>query len=88
MQGSSSISERHLALIAYEVLKIIKACHDVGLLHGDIKPANFCLKHKTRNPLFSNDSSVNRLPWLKAIDFGCSQHLGRCRELFCAKLFG
>ena len=29
--------ERAVALIAYEVLKVVAACHAINVLHGDIK---------------------------------------------------
>ena len=59
---------------------MVEKCHELGILHGDLKPANFVLSDRTRNPLFSND--INLLfgePWLLAIDFGCSQYLGSQR---------
>ncbi len=54
-----------------------------GLLHGDVKPANFCLKHASLTPLtdpngdYSDFLTTAATPtsWLKAIDFGCSQML-------------
>ena len=60
---------------------IIRQFHDRSMLHlcfpltlpsslGDVKPANFCLKDKMRNPFFNRTTS-----YLKAIDFGCSQLL-------------
>lgn len=60
--------------------QVVEKCHELGILHGDLKPANFVLADRTRNPLFSND--INLLfgePWLLAIDFGCSQYLGSQR---------
>lgn len=74
-QAQGFINERALVLIAYEVLKLVKVCHTHGILHGDIKPANFLMKHRQRNPLFSSDASLLHLPWLKMVDFGCSQLL-------------
>ncbi|WIA11092.1 hypothetical protein OEZ85_011237 [Tetradesmus obliquus] len=71
-----ALPERAVALIAYEVLQVVEKCHELGILHGDLKPANFVLSDRTQNPLFSND--INLLfgaPWLLAIDFGCSQYL-------------
>jgi hypothetical protein len=62
------------------VLQVVEKCHELGILHGDLKPANFVLADRTRNPLFSKD--INLLfgePWLLAIDFGCSQYLGSQR---------
>lgn len=74
MQEHGALNEKHLALVAYEVLKMVKACHEAGLLHGDVKPANFCLKHKTRHPLTGGIGAPSST-WLKGIDFGCSQLL-------------
>lgn len=66
------MSERQAALVIYECLKVIAACHAEGLVHGDVKPANFLLKQRMRNPLALIESGAVR-GWLKAIDFGCSQ---------------
>lgn len=79
LQDHGPLSERAVALIGYEVLKVVKACHDHGILHGDVKPANFVLKHRTRNPLYSADINLLFAPWMRAIDFGCSQFLGSKR---------
>ncbi|KAI8467254.1 MAG: hypothetical protein J3K34DRAFT_523859 [Monoraphidium minutum] len=68
--------ERAVALIAYEVLKVVAACHAINVLHGDIKPANFVLRHRQKNPLVSGDLQYLFTPWLAAIDLGCSQYLG------------
>eukprot|EP00775_Hariotina_reticulata_P009959 gene9959-10114_t len=79
-QDHGELPERAVALIAYEVLQVVEKCHELGILHGDVKPANFVLANRTKNPLFSKD--INLLfgePWLLAIDFGCSQYLGHMR---------
>ena len=68
-----------MALIGYEVLKVVAACHRNNVLHGDVKPANFVLKDKVQNPLYSSDINHLFTPWLIAIDFGCSQYLGTKR---------
>lgn len=75
MQDQGCFSERSLALVAYEVLKVMAAAHSKGILHGDIKPANFVLASRNRNPLLCLDPACLAAPWLKAIDFGCSQFL-------------
>jgi serine/threonine protein kinase len=64
-------------LIAYEVLRVVAACHERSILHGDIKPANFILRDRKSNPLGSpQDPRWYGVPWLAAIDLGCAQHLG------------
>lgn len=68
-----------MALICYEVLKVVKCCHEHNVVHGDIKPANFVLKHRTHNPLCSADLNYLFTPWLRAIDFGCSQYVAATR---------
>lgn len=71
-QDHGPMSERQTALVIYECLKVIAACHAEGLVHGDVKPANFLLKQRIRNPLALIESGAVR-GWLRAIDFGCSQ---------------
>jgi calcium-dependent protein kinase len=78
-QDRGALPERAVALIGYEVLKVVAACHRNGVLHGDVKPANFVLKDKLHNPLYSSDINHLFTPWLIAIDFGCSQYLGSKR---------
>jgi serine/threonine protein kinase len=60
LQDHGPLTERQAALVLYECLKVVAACHAEGLVHGDVKPANFLLKQRMRNPL-------------ALIDFGCSQ---------------
>ncbi len=73
-QDHGPMSERQTALVIYECLKVIAACHAEGLVHGDVKPANFLLKQRMRNPLALIESGAVR-GWLRAIDFGCSQEM-------------
>ena len=35
MQAYGPLEEKALALVAFEVLKIVRACHDLGILHGE-----------------------------------------------------
>ena len=58
-----TLTEPQLAAVAYQVLTMLKYCHEYGIVFADIKPANFCLC----------DPSPNALD-LKAIDFGCTRH--------------
>lgn len=74
-----ALSERCVALVAQEVLKVVKTCHEAGHLHGDLKPANFVLKYKSKQNLA--EVAGQHASWLKAIDFGCSQSFQGARRL-------
>ncbi len=67
--------------MAVEVLQVIRSCHRANILHGDVKPANFCLVDESRHPHTLSSSALQRQPWLKAVDFGCSQLHYRCTRL-------
>ncbi len=47
------MTERQTALIMFEALQTLAACHQARIYHGDIKPANFMLA----NPLPENSIS-------------------------------
>ncbi len=38
------LSERAAAAVAHECLKVVATCHAAGVMHGDVKPANFMLR--------------------------------------------
>lgn len=38
-----ALAERQAAMVVYEVLQLLSACHNSGILHGDVKPSNFML---------------------------------------------
>ncbi|BDA42700.1 Calcium-dependent protein kinase 17 [Coccomyxa sp. Obi] len=69
-------SERATAAVIYECLKIISVCHANGVLLGDIKPANFMLRQRYRDPLKALESEHLGEGFLTAVDFGCSQAVG------------
>lgn len=73
-QMNGPLTERQAARVMLECVKVIAACHKQGVVHGDVKPANFLFKERLRNPLRSLDAGL-RPGWLKAVDFGCSQVL-------------
>jgi serine/threonine protein kinase len=43
LQACGALGERHAAMAVWEVLRLVRACHAAGILHGDIKPSNFML---------------------------------------------
>jgi len=73
LKNFGPFSELQAVLVAYEVLKVVCACHDRNVVHGDVKTANFVLKNLQCNPFKHNGPSLLKSGWLKAIDFGCSQ---------------
>eukprot|EP00798_Chlamydomonas_sp_ICE-L_P014595 gene14595-20645_t len=78
VEVNGALDERALAYVAREVLRVVSSSHDLGFLHGDVKPANFCLAHTLKHPLKPGEpqnADFARIPWLKALDFGCSQRL-------------
>ena len=44
LASSGPLSERAAAAVAHEVLKVVATCHAAGVMHGDVKPANFMLR--------------------------------------------
>ncbi len=56
---------------------VLTCClHGAGVLLGDIKPANFMLRHRYRDPLKALEGEHLGEGFLSAIDFGCSQAVG------------
>ncbi|KAK9820733.1 hypothetical protein WJX74_007258 [Apatococcus lobatus] len=41
LETRTTLTEPEAALILYECLKVISTCHQIGVVHGDVKPANF-----------------------------------------------
>jgi serine/threonine protein kinase len=52
--------------IFFDVLKALRNCFDLGIIHGDLKPANICMKR-----LLENSSKLENLK-ISLIDFGLS----------------
>lgn len=56
VQACGALGERHAAMAVWEVLRLVRACHAAGILHGDIKPSNFMLA--PGNPLCPGGSAI------------------------------
>jgi serine/threonine protein kinase len=54
--------------IFFEVLKALKNCFDLGIIHGDLKPGNICIKG------MSEYSSKHENLKISLIDFGLANH--------------
>jgi calcium-dependent protein kinase len=73
LEVNGPLTEHQAAFVLYEVLKVIATCHANNIVHGDVKPANFMLKDHHKHALRAIECGRTPAPWLKAIDFGCSQ---------------
>lgn len=81
LEDRGPFSERQTAAVLYECLKVISTCHTNGMTHGDVKPANFMMRQRFKDPVAAIDSGALPGAWLKAIDFGCSQSVAADRML-------
>lgn len=73
LEERGPFSELQTALVLYECVKVIASCHARCIVHGDVKPANFMLRQRFRDPLRALERGGAQGDWLKAVDFGCSQ---------------
>ena len=80
LASSGPFPEAFAATVASEALKFVATSHAAGVMHGDVKPANFMLRapppSNARGGLAALAAS-RPARWLAAIDFGCAQALGR-----------
>lgn len=71
------VSERQAGVVAYEVLNMLRSCHQKRILHGDVKAANFAIHSEIQQQIFKHGPTrLLRPGWLKGIDFGTCQQLG------------
>ncbi|CAD7698849.1 unnamed protein product [Ostreobium quekettii] len=73
------LSESQAAMVMYQVLLVIRELHEANIVHGDVKAANFVIANKLSHQLFKKGMGFLPRGWLKAVDFGCSQHTGKGR---------
>lgn len=73
LQERGPFSERAVARVLYEALKMVAACHANNVIHGDVKPANFLLRQACKDPMAYLETGNCHGAWLKSVDFGCSQ---------------
>lgn len=50
LASGGPLSERAAAAVAHECLKVVATCHAAGVMHGDVKPANFMLRKAFSSP--------------------------------------
>jgi serine/threonine protein kinase len=81
--------------IGFEMLRAIESCHSLGIVHGDVKPANFLIRPSRRYPVVLIDfgfsipinrhqSEHNFVGTLKyaSIDTHLGREIGRRDDLF------
>lgn len=54
-QDYGALTERQTALVMYEALQTVAACHQARIYHGDVKPANFMLANPLPEHSLSNE---------------------------------
>ena len=70
------LTEREAAQVAHDVLRVLEACHEQGILYADIKPANFLLAQPypdTRELIHGN--AAQQPIQIRVADFGCAQRI-------------
>ncbi|KAG1664826.1 hypothetical protein FOA52_007084 [Chlamydomonas sp. UWO 241] len=68
------LSEQQLSRVAFEVLSMLRGLHELGVVYGDVKLANFCLKAPGVLPDSAACADAGGGS-LKTVDFGCSQQV-------------
>lgn len=43
LQDGGALEEHQVAVLLFEILRVVAACHRRGICHGDVKPANFLM---------------------------------------------
>jgi len=79
LKNNGPLSERQMAMVVFEALKMLKECHQRKIVHGDVKAANFVISCDVAHHLFKRGDEFLPDGWLKAIDFGTSQYTGKGR---------
>eukprot|EP01025_Chloroclados_australasicus_P031270 TRINITY_DN3162_c0_g1_i10.p1 TRINITY_DN3162_c0_g1~~TRINITY_DN3162_c0_g1_i10.p1 ORF type:complete len:430 (-),score=37.00 TRINITY_DN3162_c0_g1_i10:2664-3953(-) len=69
-----AFSERESAIVLAQVFLALEACHKRKVCFGDVKPANFLLKHKRDHSLDKEEQTQDALS-IRTVDFGCSQRI-------------
>lgn len=59
LASGGPLSERAAAAVAHECLKVVATCHAAGVMHGDVKPANFMLREAFSAAATSSSDSAD-----------------------------
>eukprot|EP00210_Caulerpa_lentillifera_P007956 g7595.t1 len=82
LKGNVCLAESEAAQIVIPILKMLSECHEHNICFGDVKPANFMLKHPySITHSLTDSSSPQHNLIVKTVDFGCSQKLNEDEKL-------
>lgn len=76
LQVNGPFTEEQARAVAWEMLHVLKECHEKNILHGDVKAGNFVIASSLFRDLFRSAPSALPEGWLKAVDFGTGQYIG------------
>lgn len=76
-QDHGYFSGEQALCVAKEVLEVLKTCQEHRVLHGDVKPCNFAIGSAESRGLLQTNTEELAPGWLKIIDFGTSQEVGK-----------
>ena len=82
LQAQGVLTEQEAAQVAHDVLRVLAACHEQGILYADIKPANFLLAqpYPDTRDLIQGIAAQQPIQ-IRVADFGCATRVIKVRVL-------
>jgi hypothetical protein len=73
---NDKLGERYILVVARELSKALKALHDAGIMHRDIK-GKLCHRHSLCAPLTVCGVCCGEKLWREAVERSCGEKLWR-----------